>query len=289
MREGVFAFLAVVVTFISSARAYIYPVVNSYLTTINATATGGTWQVYADDSHDNDGLAGWSIDVIGAGGAVANTAATIKAPRPFDVSGQYSDGLGGNLGFNTFVYSGAANGTSRIGITAQQDTAYGPDDDPTFDMGVLVGVGQEPSSASQQNGTQGPWDGSGTPTGIATPVWNYTPFTTVSGGVGAPSYQIAGTLIEQGTYTTSNRQGTLTVSEEDLVLTLGTLDNGMNEPWDRFHQSGYLPDAIVTPDTIPLSVPEPASLSLLGISLGVINLFARRTRRQPQFTSNSMD
>jgi hypothetical protein len=292
MRSKALTFLATLAAFISSANANFQSNVQLYLTTVNATAVGGTWQVYADDSHDNDGVAGWSLDILGSGGAVVITPGVSKGPRPTDFSNQYEDGLGGTIGFNTLVSQGNNSGTNRLSITGYQNDHYGGvpgsiADDPTIDMGILVGVGQEPSSASSQNGTQGPWDGSGTLTGIPTPVWNYTALTAVSGGAGAPSYQIAGTLIEQGTYTTTARQGFLTVEGDIGVEVLFTDDNGMNEPWDYVHQVGIAAFAITYPETISLSIPEPASLSLLGLSVGFINVLGRRARRHPHFTSHS--
>ena len=54
------------------------------------------------------------------------------------------------------------------GIIGTQNTIYGGNDDPTKDMGVFVGVGQENASgASIQNGSQGPINGTGTATRIA--------------------------------------------------------------------------------------------------------------------------
>jgi hypothetical protein len=290
MRRSLLVFLAVV-GLAHFAHAQVAPTVQLYITTVNATPTGGIWQVYAADSDNNDGLANWSLDILGSGGAVVNTPPTIKAPRPNDISDQYADGLGGAMGFNSYISSGTNSGTNRVFITAAQDLTYGPTDDPTYDMGVLVGVGQEGSAASPQNGTQGPIDGSGFPTGISTPVWNYTPLTTVSGGAGAPSYQIAGTLIEQGTYTTTDSQGSLTVQTYNynsefpnmgpgFVEVLGTTDGGINELWGLSpYQTGSVARiATALPETISL-LPEPAAITLLGVGVGSINLFGRRSRR----------
>jgi PEP-CTERM motif len=296
MRRNLLVFLAVIAAaHFAFAQAQFAATVNLYITTVNATPSGGTWQVYAADSDNNDGLANWSLDILGSGGAVVNTPAVIQAPRPVDPSGQYADGLDGTMGFSKQVSNGFNSGTSRLSINATQYTTYGPTDDPTYDMGILVGVGQEPSSASPQNGTQGPINGSGSPTGIATPVWNYTPLTMVSGGAGAPSYPIAGTLIEHGTYTTTDSQGSLTVQTynynsefpgmgQGFVEVLGTSDGGMNELFgDAPYQVGNTPFATALPETINL--PEPASLGLLGIGIGFINAFSRRSRRRPQHTS----
>jgi hypothetical protein len=293
MREKLFAFLAALA--LTGAAAKADPTVQLYITTVNATPTGGTWQVYAQDSNDNDGLAQWDIDVLGGGGAVVNSTATLQAPRPRDLSGQYA--FGPTMGFNQ-VYHGTISGTNLVEISALQTYSYGNgiegQDDPTYDMGILVGIGQENSDASPQNGTQGPWDGSGTPTGIPTPVWNYTPLTTVSGRTSAPSYQIAGTLIEQGTYTTSASQGSLTVQSHLVVINtfdtqgmyseaafmLATDDGGMNEPWDYSHQKGALTGTIPIPDTIPLSVPEPGSFAILAIIAAIVNLKGRWVGRK---------
>jgi hypothetical protein len=299
MRNKLFPFLAAIaVAHTAFAQADYAATVQLYITTVNATPTGGTWQVYADDSDNNDGLAFWDIDILGNGGAVVNAPATLKAPRPNDISGQYADGTGGPMGFNTAISRGTNSGTNLVEIGADQNFVFGPSDDPTYDMGILVGVGQEPSSASPQNGTQGPTDGSGTPTGISTPVWNYTPLATVSGGVGAPSYQIAGTLIEQGTYTTSAGCGSLIVQPDIYVYTnpgevgsvttdaqvLGTSDSGMNEPFGYFNFPSNRPLATTLPDTISLSIPEPTSLGIVGFGAGIITIFGRcsRQRRNPK-------
>jgi hypothetical protein len=89
-------------------------------------------------------------------------------------------------------------------------------------------------------------------------------------------------LIEQGTYTTTNSQGHLIAQPDPngFVEVIGTHDDGMNEPWNYLTQPGNTPIAFVTNDTIPLSVPEPASLSLLATSIGFLNLFVRRANRR---------
>jgi len=264
--------------------------VTLYLTTVNATTSGGTYQLYVADSQDNDGLANYDIDVVGSGGAVVNSVPTLKAPRISDPTNQYADGAGGNMGFNTSDSTGANVATGRVGIIAGQDTVYGANDDPTYDMGVFVGVSQENGSASPQNGTQGPTDGSGTPTGTTATPWAYTtPGTIVAGGTGAGgalivNYPIGGTLIEQGTYTTTNQLGFLSANVDGFVVVLGTGDNGNNEAWTLANQQGNTPAAAISPnwdmepgelgpnirgDVISLNVPEPTSLGLVIVGLGM--------------------
>jgi hypothetical protein len=293
-------------SFVSMTKA---ATVTLYLTTVNATTSGGTWQLYMADSDDNDGLANYDVDIVGSGGAVVSAAPTIKAPRPTDPSGQYADGNSTLMGFNTSVSGGGVIGTGRSGITAGQDTVYGGTDDSTFDMGILVGVGQMSPVGSVQNGSQGPWDGNnangpgqGTPTGLAitsTSPWAYTtPGTIVAGGTGAGgalivNYPIGGTIVEQGTYTTTNQQGFLSANVDGFVEVLGTSDNGSNELWDLVHQQGNTPQATilansdgqgndspnVNGDIIALNVPEPTSLGLIAVGMGLAAT-GRRMRRK---------
>jgi len=304
MRRKLITFLAVgaLASLVNMTKA---ATVTCYLTTVGATPTSGTWQLYVADSLDNDGLANYDFDIVGVNGAVVNTTATIKAPRPTDSSNQYADGLGGIMGFNSSVNGGSNSGTGRVGITGGQDTVYGASDDPTFDMGIMVGVGQEAPTASPQNSSQGPWDGSGTPTGLtvnATTPWAYTtPGTQVNGGTGAGGapiikYHIGGTLIEQGTYTVPGGLGANPAAELDanvdgFVEVLGTSDNAANELWDLVHQQGNTPAAAIQPNSeytlpanvngtaIPLNVPEPASLGLVVIGMGLAAT-GRKMRRK---------
>ena len=177
--------------------------VNFYITTTNATSSGGTWQVYADVSKDNDGLTAYDIDVIASGGASVAGTPKIMRRRPVDPSNQYREGSGGRMGFgSSFDDLGTLTNGSRFGMIEAQTTVYSGTDDPNIDMGVFVGVGQEDWSASPQNGTEGPIDGSGVPTGITTPVWTYLPYGYYSGG-NILSYPVAGALIEQGSYTSN--------------------------------------------------------------------------------------
>ena len=91
-------------------------------------------------------------------------------------------------------------------------------------MGTFVGVGQEPSSASPQNGTQGPIDGSGTPTGLSNPIWDYQPLGTIAGG-GSMFFTVAGTLIEQGGYSITG-PGSLTVQNDPNSIDAQILGTG---------------------------------------------------------------
>jgi len=147
MRRTLITLLAVagLTAFASAAKA---ATVTLYLTTVNATTTSGTWQLYIADSQDNDGIANYDFDIVGAGGAVVNSSPTRKSPAPTDISNQYADGNSTQMGFNTQVNGGSNSGTGRVGITGSQNTLYGSSDDPTFDMGILVGVGQEAAPAS---------------------------------------------------------------------------------------------------------------------------------------------
>jgi len=296
MRRKLIGLLAVgaLASFVSMTKA---ATVTLYLTTSGATNTGGTYQLYIADSQDNDGLANFDVDVVGNNDAVVNSAAVLKAPRISDGSNQYADGAGGNMGFNTSDSTGSNSGTGRIGIIAGQDTVYGATDDPTYDMGVFVGVGQENGSASPQNGTQGPTDGSGTPTGTSATPWTYvTPGTLVAGGNGI-SYPIGGTIVEQGTYTVpggvlANPTASLSVNVDGFVEVIGTSDNGNNEAWTLIAQQGNTPAASILAnnfgagtvpntvgDTIALSVPEPASIGLIAVGMGLAAT-GRRMRRK---------
>jgi hypothetical protein len=296
MRRKLIALLTVgaLASFVSMTKA---ATVTLYLTTINATNTGGTYALYIADSTDNDGLANFDVDVVGNNGAVVNSVPTLKAPRINDISGQYADAAGGNMGFNTSDSTGANNGTGRSGIVAGQDTVYGASDDPTYDMGIFVGVGQEAGAASPQNGTQGPTDGSGTPTGTSAAPWLYTvPGTMVAGGNGV-SYAIGGTIVEQGTYTVPggitgvNPLASLSVNVDGFVEVLGTGDNGNNEAWTLANQQGNTPAAAILPngdnladintagDTISLAVPEPTSIGLIAIGMGMAAT-GRKMRRK---------
>ena len=137
------ALVAVGITLIiSSAKAM--PTSKLYITTVNATNSGGTWQVYVDVSHDNDGLAAFDIDILGSGGALVTSTAKLMAPRPFDPSGQVNDGLGGTMGFNnsSLFSNGTLAGGNLTEVVAGQSTIYPGTDDPTRDMGVFVGVAQ---------------------------------------------------------------------------------------------------------------------------------------------------
>jgi len=72
---------------------------------------------------------------------------------------------------------------------------------------------------------------------------------------------------------------------------LGTNDNGANEAWTLANQTGSTPSAAVHPnsdnllpanangDIIALNVPEPASLGILGIGMGLVTV-SRRMRRK---------
>lgn len=81
MRRKLITLLAVgaMASFVSMTKA---ATVTLYLTTVNATTSGGTWQLYMADSDDNDGLANYDVDIVGSGGAVVSAAPTIKAPGP---------------------------------------------------------------------------------------------------------------------------------------------------------------------------------------------------------------
>ena len=117
MRNSLFAFVAIagIALFVSAANAQ--STVNFYITTVNATPTGGTWQVYADVSHNNDGLASYYIDVLGGGGPQSHVCPIqLMAPHPVDPSNQYAFNSG-VVGFNLAQNSnGTLSGGNRVGI-----------------------------------------------------------------------------------------------------------------------------------------------------------------------------
>jgi len=229
MRRKLFTILAAVgiasIATMAKAATVNYWIVT---TTNPTTTTAGSWAVYADVSTgDNDGLAYYDLDVIATGGAVVTGSASAgiinKAPHPVDTgdtndgSTQYRDGAGGTMGFNSsFNNNGAVAAGSRTAIIGGQTTIYIGNDDPTNDMGILVGVGQENSSASPQNGSQGPIDGSGFPTTInGSTVWTYVNTTLYPGNPLNFQQTERGTLIEQGTYTdVGGAGGTLSVQAD---------------------------------------------------------------------------
>ena len=276
---------------------------------MNNSATGGTWQVYADVSKDNDGLAGYDIDVLSGGDArvtgTTSTGIVLKAPRPTDNGAvndggvQYRDGSGGVMGFNSSTNTnGTVSGGNRIGMIGAQSTTYVGNDDPTYDMGVLVGVGQEDSSASPQNGSQGPINGSGFPVaGVPNPVWTYQPPEIVDDGFGNSDF-VTGTLIEQGTYSIlpSPFTGSLSVQLDPAgsvtVLTTGgnipsgglnfpgVYPSGDNQLWGKDpYQAEDISAATVSGSTIDVVyIPEPKALSLIAL-MGVGLLGASRPLR----------
>ena len=91
-------FLAAAGIGILASTTHAGPTCHFYITTINATPTGGTWQVYADVSDDNDGLANYYIDVLGGGGVQITSSIQKMAPHVIDPSNQFQDGSGGVMG-----------------------------------------------------------------------------------------------------------------------------------------------------------------------------------------------
>jgi len=296
MRRKLFTLLTVLgmASFASMAKGQT--ITYYIVTTASPTTTSaGTWQVYANVSDDNDGLSAYTLDVLGTGGATITGISTQESPEPRDTSFQYASGNGGHMGFNDFRNAGTIgvasnNGDSGlIGIAVAQDTVYGSSDDSSYDMGILVGVGQEPANASPQNGSQGPWTtppppdngGPPVPTGLA--VSATTPWAWTAAGVSGGGQAYAGTLIEQGTYTDNTAvAGTLLVQASNgtgLSTVLGT-DPVPNELWGYEPlQVGDTPQAIVIGGgTVVGAVPEPASIGLLTLGLGMI-ASGRKIRR----------
>lgn len=267
--------------------------VDFYVVTVKSpTLTGtGTYQIYANVSQDNDGLSAFDIDVLMTGGdsVLANLGNqnSLKAPVEADPSQQYAGGSQtAFMGFQTFTSSGSgATGTqTRGGVAAAQDTTYGASDDPTYDMGVFVGVGQEAGSAApvSNNGTQGPpFDGSN-PTNAAASAWNFTPLTTNAFG-----QQFGGTLVFQGLFVSNGAGGTIKVGVggggTGFQETLN--DAPPNSPWALgngvsiasfgapANGPGNIGGGIIT------GVPEPTSIGLVIIGLGMLGT-GRNLRRK---------
>jgi len=314
MRRKLFTLFTAAVGIASIASMAKAATVNYWIvtTTDPTTTTAGSWAVYADVSTgDNDGLAYYDLDVIATGGALVTGSASIgisnKAPKVTDNgdgSGnnlQYKDGAGGQMGFNSsFNNNGAVAAGSRTAIIGGQTTIYIGNDDPTNDMGIFVGVGQENGSASPQNGSQGPIDGSGIPVqGAPVNPWTYVNTTLYPGNPAMFQQTERGTLIEQGTYTdVGGAGGTLSVQADpggpSEVLgtgevipaggaSFGSQTNypaGSNRLWGYDpYQLGDTPIAISNGSTINVGVPEPASIGLLVLGMGMIG-GGRKLRRK---------
>ena len=74
-----------------------------------------TYEVFATIDGPSKGLASFSIDIVGAGGAAVTTS-TLQVPRPFDAD------LGEFTGFTLLRSNGATSGSGRTGVRASQDT-----------------------------------------------------------------------------------------------------------------------------------------------------------------------
>jgi hypothetical protein len=290
MRRKLIILLAVLgmTAFVSKTKAQT---VTLYLVTTNnpASVGTGTWQIYANVSDDNDGLSDYDVDLF-AGGGTTIISSTKKAPVPNDGAAdtnspdgtaQYADETGGPMGFNTLsgngtktagAYPGAttsSTGNSLISIAAGQNTVYAAPDDATYDMGVLVGVGQENSSQAlpAENGTQGP----GGPTGNTTTpeIWAWTAAGTAPGG-----QTFAGTLLQQGTYSVNAAGGTLSIGLGNLGAGTEAVladDPAPNQPWtlDEGIEAAVFVNG--TPGGLVVgAVPEPASIGLIVAGLGMM-------------------
>jgi hypothetical protein len=121
-RRILFSFVALALLPISAHAATV-----SLNVALNTVAK--TYEVFATINGASDGLASFSIDVIGAGGATVNTSVN-KAPRVIDFNG-----AGDNSGFALFRTNGSTSGTSKVDIRASQDTTQ---TDPGF---FIFGVG----------------------------------------------------------------------------------------------------------------------------------------------------
>jgi hypothetical protein len=314
MRRKLFTLFTAAVGIASIASMAKAATVNYWIVTTADphTATSGNWQVYADVSTgDNDGLAQAEFDIVATGGVSIGTASFNLAPSSpsgidhGDPSFQYQGAttMGFNSGFNstgTRVGTGVAN--SRTGVIVGQSTIYSGGDNPAIDMGIFVGVGQENATASPQNGSQGPIDGSGTTTGLANNLWTYVPATTLfTGDPLIYQQQQAGTLIAQGNYTDAGLTGgTLTVvADAAEVLGTGetippggasfpgTYGTGSNQLWGYdpyqlgdtpFVTNGVNGSGVGSSINIG-NVPEPASIGLLVLGMGMIG-GGRKMRRK---------
>ena len=102
----------------------------SVVLTITANTTLNTWEVYADISGSNAGLASFIIDVTGTGG-VTVTSSALEAPSGlYELVPPYR-----SFGFGLLT----SNGTAGIGICASQDTVSGVDALVIEDVGVVAG------------------------------------------------------------------------------------------------------------------------------------------------------
>jgi len=121
-RRILFSFVALALLPISAQAATV-----SLNVALNTVAK--TYEVFATINGASDGLASFSIDVIGAGGATVNTSVN-KAPRVIDFNGN-----GDNSGFALFRTNGTTSSTSKLDLRASQDTTQ---TDPGF---FIFGVG----------------------------------------------------------------------------------------------------------------------------------------------------
>jgi hypothetical protein len=298
MRRKLLSLLAV------AGLAMFAPKAKANTVTLYVSAANGTYQVYAADSFDNDGLANYELDVVGTGGITItpdvaagphNTPPAVNAgftQAPGGLDQFYKDGTGaagqgGNVGFAFSNSIGNVVGNDRTGITGEQPTVItypNPSvDDTSYDEGVLVGVGQEPGPTLLNPATV-PAGGTTYNNDYNTEIapgpaitWSYiTPGTLVNG-----TQPIGGTEIFSGYYSGTN--GTISVAPTAgaYVETIGTADNGFNEYWDSgFSQPGDTPIALVVPGLVAVgTVPEPASIGLLTIGLGMIGA-GRKLRRK---------
>jgi hypothetical protein len=291
MRRKILSLLAI------GGLALFAPSAKANTVTLYVSAANGTYQVYAADSFDNDGLANYELDVTGTGGVtitpdIAPVGHTPGVPAGFDqapggVDAYYADGGGHGTASVGFSYSnsiGGVVGNTRTGITGEQPTVfqYPPPgtDDTSYDEGVLIGVGQESSGKTLADPNA---DGSPTNDDYSLFTWGYTtPGTIVNPTVNSVGGDvIGGTEIFSGYYSGTN--GTITVNPTpgNYVETIGTADNGFNEYWDQgVTQPGDTPIAtVINGSAVIGTVPEPASIGLLTIGLGMIGA-GRKLRRK---------
>jgi len=109
-------------------------------------ATGGTWTLKtASPAADNQGLSGFSLQVVGAGGVDVTTSTLNAALRPFDPT--LDGGNGAQKGFTALRSAGGHAGTGMYDIRAAQDTVGSPSADY-----LIFGLGTTTSPVTLASG-----------------------------------------------------------------------------------------------------------------------------------------